>query len=125
VYFISDSVGWAAGNNGIIIKTNTGGEPIGIKRISNEVPETYVLSQNYPNPFNPETIINFQLPKSGNVKLIVYDILGKEVATLVDQHLNSGSYDIEWNASHLSSGVYFYRLITSDFSETKKMILMK
>jgi photosystem II stability/assembly factor-like uncharacterized protein len=97
----------------------------GIVKNQNEIPANFSLSQNYPNPFNPSTKINFNLPKSGNVTLKVYDILGSEVATLVDESLNAGTYNIDWNASSLSSGVYFYRLQTGDFTDTKKMMLVK
>jgi hypothetical protein len=88
-------------------------------------PETYKLSQNYPNPFNPVTKINYALPKSGFVTLKVYDILGKEVATLVNEVKNVGAYSIDFNGVSLSSGVYFYRLTVGDFSSVKKMTLLK
>ena len=100
-------------------------EIIGIKKISELVPSSFSLSQNYPNPFNPTTKISFDLHKSSHAKLIVYDILGKEVATLVNEKLNAGSYKVDWNASDYPSGVYFYRVQTEDFSETKKMVLLK
>jgi len=85
----------------------------------------YGLSQNYPNPFNPSTTINYQLPIFSQVVLKVYDILGNEVATLVDEYKPAGSYEVEFNSSSLSSGLYFYELKTDPFSQTKKMILMK
>ncbi len=88
-------------------------------------PETYELSQNYPNPFNPSTTIKYQLPASGNVIIKIYDILGSEVATLVDDFQNEGRYEINFNASKLASGVYLYRLKENDFVNTKKMILLK
>ena len=100
-------------------------EIIGIKPISHEVPAEYRLSQNYPNPFNPSTSIEFDLPKSSLVKLVVYNMLGREVATLVYEELKPGSYEYEWNGSSFASGVYFYRLITEDFSQTKSMVLLK
>ena len=81
--------------------------------------------QNYPNPFNPSTNIKFELPKTGNVKLVIYDVLGREVETLLNEKLNAGSYEAVWNADKYSSGVYFYKLETGDFTQTKKMILMK
>ncbi len=96
--------------------------------ISNEfasVPETYSLSQNYPNPFNPTTKINFSIPKQGFVTLKVYDVLGKEVKTLVNEQKPIGNYNIEFNGSNLASGVYFYRLEAGDFKEIKRMILIK
>ena len=90
-----------------------------------EIPADYSLSQNYPNPFNPSTTINYSLPKAGKVKLIVYNIVGQKVATLVDEFQNPGYYKIQFNASMLTSGVYFYQLITDDFVKAKKMILLK
>jgi hypothetical protein len=83
------------------------------------------LTQNFPNPFNPNTIINYQLPISNFVSLKVYDALGKEVATLVNQKQNSGSYEVEFNGEGLPSGIYFYKLEAGDFVETKRMILLK
>ncbi|RKY94708.1 MAG: hypothetical protein DRQ13_07930, partial [Ignavibacteriae bacterium] len=88
-------------------------------------PETYELSQNYPNPFNPSTTIKYQLQASGNVTLKIYDILGSEVATLVDDFQNEGRYEVNFNASKLASGAYLYRLKSNDFVDTKKMILLK
>lgn len=83
------------------------------------------LSQNYPNPFNPATTISFELPKTSDVKLRVYDMLGNEVSTLIDSKLNQGKYDITWYADNFASGVYFYTLETSGYSATKKMMLVK
>lgn len=98
---------------------------IGVQINSAEIPQTYRLYQNYPNPFNPVTKIKFDLPKTGFVKLAVYDILGKQVSILVNEHLSSGSYTADLNASVLSSGIYFYTLQSGDFITTKKMILTK
>jgi len=86
---------------------------------------SFYLSQNYPNPFNPSTKISWQSPEGSWQTLKIYDVLGNEVATLVDEFRNSGSYDIEYNASKLSSGVYFYQLKAGDYVETKKMIFLK
>lgn len=91
----------------------------------NTIPEKFNLRQNYPNPFNPTTKIEFNIPKVSQTKLIVYDVLGKEVVTLVNERLNAGSYEVDWNASGYPSGVYFYKLQTDNFVDTKKMILMK
>ena len=96
-------------------------------------PKEYALFQNYPNPFNPSTTIEYSLPSvetrrgvsSTNVSLIIYDILGREVATLVNQKQKAGNYEVVFNASHLASGTYFYRLVSGDFSKTKKFILLK
>ena len=98
---------------------------VGIKRISSEIPENYLLNQNFPNPFNPSTNIKYDLPKNSFVKLVVFDALGREVETLVNEKLNAGSYQVDWNASQYPSGVYFYSLITDGFNETKKMIMIK
>jgi hypothetical protein len=92
---------------------------------TNEIPSGFSLSQNYPNPFNPVTNIKFSVPQPGAVSLIVFDIAGKEVAKLVNQDMNSGTYSFDFNASHLSSGVYFYRLSAGSFTDVKKMILVK
>ena len=89
------------------------------------IPDDFVLYQNYPNPFNPNTIISYNLSTSGKISLKVYDILGKEVATLVDEEKPAGSYEIEFNASRLSSGVYFYTLRVNGTAYSKSMILMK
>ena len=89
------------------------------------VPSKFELSQNYPNPFNPSTKINFDLAKDGKVNLKIYDMLGREVSTLVNEFRTAGYYTIDFNASALSSGVYFYRITTEDFSAIKKMVLMK
>jgi hypothetical protein len=88
-------------------------------------PLSYGLKQNYPNPFNPETLISFQLPSSGPVSLRVHDLMGKEVATLIDRDLTAGSYDVEFNAGHLPSGVYLYTLRSGQYEQTHKMLLLK
>jgi hypothetical protein len=115
--------GWAVSATGGIIMYN---EIItGISNNTGNVPENYALSQNYPNPFNPSTKINFSLPKSGMVDLRVYDVLGREVAVLVNGMTQAGTNSVDFNASELSSGVYFYTLRAGDFTNTKKMLLIK
>lgn len=99
--------------------------PIGIIPISTEVPARFDLKQNYPNPFNPVTNIEFDIAKTGNVNLVVYNSLGQTVSTLVDQELKAGTYRYDFNASNLPSGSYFYRLTAGDFVKTNKMILIK
>ncbi|MCB0725805.1 MAG: T9SS type A sorting domain-containing protein [Ignavibacteriae bacterium] len=91
----------------------------------NGIANTYELKQNYPNPFNPSTKINFSIPKDAFTTLKVYDIVGREVATLVSQRLTGGNYDVEFNGSNFASGVYFYQLVSNDFVSVKKMILTK
>ncbi len=92
---------------------------------NDNMPTTYSLSQNYPNPFNPSTTINFALPKSGNVTLNVYDVLGRLVKTLVSGDLNAGYHTINFNADNLASGVYFYRIKAGSFVSVKKLMLLK
>ncbi len=87
--------------------------------------DSYSLLQNYPNPFNPATKINFSIPKNEFVRIVVYDLSGKEVATLLSEEKNAGKYEIEFNANNLSSGIYFYKLTTKEYVETKKMMLIK
>lgn len=99
--------------------------PSGITQNGTEVPGTYALYQNYPNPFNPATKIRFDLPKSSHTMLVVYDMLGREVQTLVNQNLNAGTYDADFDASNYSSGIYFYRITAGEFTDVKKMILVK
>jgi hypothetical protein len=98
---------------------------VSVQTISSEVPSAFILNQNYPNPFNPSTKINFSIPKSGFVTLKVYDLTGKEVSSLVNENLNIGTYGVDFSAAQLTSGIYFYTLKTENFSETKKMMLIK
>jgi len=98
---------------------------IGIQQVNNEIPVKYELMQNYPNPFNPATKIRFALPISSHVNLSVFDITGKKVIELVNGNLNTGIYEADFDASKLSSGVYFYRLVTNNFTATEKMVLTK
>jgi hypothetical protein len=98
---------------------------LGIISYNNEIPQQYALSQNYPNPFNPTTRIKFALPESGNVILKLYDNLGKEISTLVNENLNAGQYEYEFDGSNLGSGVYYYKIFSDNFVETKKMVLVK
>ncbi|MBI5472834.1 MAG: T9SS type A sorting domain-containing protein, partial [Ignavibacteriae bacterium] len=106
----------------IQIKTSLGVEQ------GETIPTTYALEQNYPNPFNPKTNIEFQIPgdrKSGSVSLKVFDVLGREVATLVEEKKEPGTYQVSFDASRLASGVYFYKLTAGSFSQTRKMILAR
>jgi len=96
-----------------------------VEQTSSLIPERYSLSQNYPNPFNPTTKINFSLPKNGIVTLKVFDVLGKEVMTLINEQKNAGSYEVEFNAGNLASGAYFFRMQSGEFSEIKRMMLIK
>jgi hypothetical protein len=98
-------------------------EPVGVN--DEYTPLTYSLSQNYPNPFNPETKIVYSLKNDGNVSLKIYDILGREIVTLVNQYQNAGTYNVSFNAASLSSGMYFYKIESGSFTSVKKMMLLK
>ncbi len=91
----------------------------------NLIPKEFDLKQNYPNPFNPSTTIEYTIPENSRVTLKIYDILGKEVATLVDKNQNSGSYIVVWNAQSVGSGIYFYRITAGNYTDTKRMVLKK
>jgi hypothetical protein len=111
---------------GFITHTTTGGEwLVGIQNNGTETPTKYSLSQNYPNPFNSTSNLKFQIVNTGDVRLIVYDIMGKEVQTLVNERLQPGTYETSFDGSALNSGVYFYKLVTGGFTETKKMLMIK
>jgi uncharacterized delta-60 repeat protein len=100
-------------------------QPVGITQILNEIPKEFALSQNYPNPFNPVTNIKFALPTSSFAKLVVFDVLGREVANLVNEQLKPGIYEVDFDGTNFPSGVYFYKLTSENFSQTRKMILVK
>jgi hypothetical protein len=85
----------------------------------------FALHQNYPNPFNPTTVISYQLPMNSKVTLKVYDLLGREITTLVDKKLPAGQYAAEWNASGMPGGIYYYQIQAGKYQEAKKMILLK
>ncbi|KXK53262.1 MAG: peptidase S8/S53 subtilisin kexin sedolisin [Chlorobi bacterium OLB5] len=124
VWFTSANTGYISTWSGKILKTTNGGITY-INPVGTEVPSEYSLEQNYPNPFNPVTKFKFSIPVSGNVILKIYDISGREVSEIVNKPMLSGTYEADWDASAYSSGVYFYKILSGDFSETKKMILMK
>jgi hypothetical protein len=118
--FASWSVG---GTNSLNVTAGCGGTVTGVG--NNGIPVSYSLSQNFPNPFNPSTRISYSIPKDGFVKITVFDILGKEVGTLVNNVQTAGAYILEYNASSLTSGIYFYKLESGNFVDTKKMVLIK
>ena len=106
------------------------GSPVSVTPIETLLPEKYYLEQNYPNPFNPATKIKFEIPRdtrseAKDVKLVIFDVMGKEIFTLVNEQLQPGSYEVEWNAANYPSGTYFYKLSSDAFSDTKWMFLIK
>jgi hypothetical protein len=98
---------------------------VSVKNNEQNLPKSFLLNQNYPNPFNPTSIIRFQIKDSRFVTLKVYDIIGREIETLVNENLKPGIYEVKFDGSKLASGVYFYKLQAGDFHETKKLILLK
>jgi len=133
IYFSNLDEGYAVGENGTILRTTNGGEPI--TNVDDDINSNFAfqLYQNYPNPFNPTTKIKFTIPNVEThrdaslqmVTLKVYDVLGNEIGTRVNKELPAGEYDFEFNASSLTSGIYFYTLTAGNYSSTKKMILMR
>jgi len=107
-------------SNTLINKLMVSGSGIG-----DMIPDVFALEQNYPNPFNPSTTIKFAVPQDSRVNLVVFNILGEKVAKLINQEMKAGYHQIEFDASHYASGVYFYSITAGDFVETKKMVLMK
>jgi hypothetical protein len=99
--------------------------PTGIVNELSLSPSSFVLHQNYPNPFNPSTIISFSIPSRSFVSLRIFDLIGRRVATLINEYQNAGTHFATFNATNLSSGIYFYRLQAGSFSETKKLVLQK
>jgi photosystem II stability/assembly factor-like uncharacterized protein len=125
VEFNGSDTGWIVGDQGRLYKTVNGGEPVSVQNISSEVPSAFSLKQNYPNPFNNTSNLKFEIAKLSDVKIIVYNIMGKEVQMLVNERLPPGTYETSFNGSLLNSGVYFYRLTAGDFTQTKKMFMIK
>jgi len=138
IKFVDDLTGWIVWRDGSILKTTDGGNSwidltpaVIISEIEEDekgdkqLPNQFKLSQNYPNPFNPSTTIEFTLPKSEFVELKIFNILGKEVATLVSKNLNQGNHTYTFNKKNLASGVYYYQLVAGDYREVKKMILLR
>ena len=113
------------GNDEIYYKRDPNGNVVGITNINSEMPREFILEQNYPNPFNPTTNLEFRIADFGFVNLTIYDAMGRTVETLQNGDMKPGVYEAEWNASSYPSGVYFYRLSSGSFTETKKMLLVK
>jgi len=132
VDFGNPELGWTVGQQGKIFFTNT---PVNVTNEQNDQITTFTLNQNYPNPFNPTTKIKFTIPQTfdplqggargGLVTLKVYNILGKEIATLVNEELPAGEHEVTFDASNLPSGIYIYQLNAGKFVQTNKMIYLK
>lgn len=123
IHFINDTIGVAVGDGGLMYRTVTGGT-VGIINISSEIPSEFRLKQNYPNPFNPETVIEFELPANNRIKISVYDINGRIVNEL-NETLSAGTFKYDFDGSKLPAGVYFYRLSANNFTQVRKMVLIK
>ena len=124
IQFSDDNVGWITGNNSLLLKNSNDGIT-GIKENNLTLPDDYSLTQNYPNPFNPSTKIKYNIGATGIVTLKIFDILGREISTLVNEEKPAGRYEVNFNANNLASGVYIYKLQAGGFIQTKKMILLK
>jgi photosystem II stability/assembly factor-like uncharacterized protein len=116
---------YAIRSNGVVSKKTISPPPLGINQVSQEIPEQFLLTQNYPNPFNPTTKIKFDISHQSYAKIIIYDVIGKEVRALINQQFSPGSYEIDFDGSSLPSGVYYYKLEAGSFTETRKMVLIK
>jgi len=123
IHFFDAYNGGMTGDYGAIFHTINGG--VVVNNISTDVPDKNYLYKNYPNPFNPATTIKFDLQIAGNVELIIFDALGREVEKIVNQYLAEGTYTVNWNAASYSSGIYFYTLKTKTFTSTGRMMMMK
>jgi hypothetical protein len=134
IYFFDETHGFAVGDSGLILHTSNGGLT-GVGDRGGSPPSTYVLKQNYPNPFNPTTNFTFRIsppkadaPPTQNLEFVtlkIYDLLGKEAATLVSDVLPAGNYTRQWNAGGMPGGVYFYRLQAGCYTETKRLVFIK
>lgn len=127
ISFNDNENGWVAGDKGTILHTTDGGVTFVEHQISinQQNPNSSILDQNYPNPFNPSTSIRYSVPQTSLIQIKVYDVLGNEIETLIDEEKPAGSYEIHWDATNLPSGIYFYKLQAGTYVETKKMVLLK
>lgn len=128
VSFSNSSDGWAVGERGVILKWYGGtlpDIPVSVEDNKNNIPLEFRLEQNFPNPFNPSTTIEYSIPKQSHVSIKVYDLLGREITTILNEAKPAGNYSVNFDGSGLSSGVYFYKLTAGGFNQTKKLILAK
>ena len=120
--FLNQNLGYAGGNAGIFLRW---GPPVGVQPVSNNTPDNFVLEQNYPNPFNPTTTIKYSIPEASFVTLKIFDAVGNEVQTVVNENQSAGNYLKYIDMTSFSSGIYFYSIKAGNFTETKKMIMIK
>ena len=134
LFSVSSTVGQPAGGSsyGAQFAIHSGFRQVPVQRVvtsadeePDETPAIFSLDQNYPNPFNPSTVIHYSLPEASDVTLAVYDMLGREVASLVDDRKSAGNYEVSFSATNLSSGIYFYRLSTGNFTKIRSMTFVK
>jgi len=123
--FVNDSIGWVVGGGGFILKTTNGGTYVGISNNQNTVPIRHTISKIYPNPFNPETTIQFELAFDDDIRITVYDLLGRETNKVVDSKLQAGRYKVKFNGISLSSGIYICRLESKNITLSKTIVLIK
>lgn len=125
IWFANDSLGWAVGGGGYILQTTNGGTYVSIELLSYELPIKHSIENIYPNPFNSETNIRLKVAIKDKIKIVIYDLLGREISILINKELSSGTYDVRFNAANLSSGVYFCNLISTNINLTKVIVLSK
>ncbi|MEJ2103791.1 MAG: YCF48-related protein [Ignavibacteriaceae bacterium] len=125
LHFVSENVGWVIGQSGSILKTTNGGVTFVEEKKEKVIPSSLELEQNFPNPFNPSTKIRYSISQPSKVIIKIFDILGREIETLVNEEKPVGTYELTWNAVTLPSGVYFYQINAGEFIRTKKMLLIK
>jgi len=125
IVFTDENHGWLLCDDGLLYHTTTGGGMTNIKDDDFKLTTEFRLEQNYPNPFNPTTNIEFYIPKTEHVTLKIYDLLGREVTTLISDRMIKGKHEVTWNALDFSSGIYFYTIAAGDFKQTRKLVLMK
>lgn len=123
---VSSTHGWLLGDDGCVYRSSNGGDPpVAVRGEPPEFPHAFSLEQNYPNPFNPETVVRYQVPVASDLKIIVYDLLGRQVAVLVNDRKEAGSYEVKFSGTGLASGVYFYRLQAGSYVNTRKLLLLR
>jgi len=126
IKFVNDTVGWIAATSGIILHTTSGGEPVvNISRTGSEIPTDFKLYQNYPNPFNSITRIPFEISKKSNINIAVFDILGREIETIINKAFEPGKYEVGYSADKISSGIYFYKMVINGSANMSNKFLLK